>query len=117
MNSLFNMKPEERTAYFAKKRSDAKTEKENDLKKDAAWLLEDIHDESLADPNIERDPGLTLARTTARFAALQIILSKDADKVAQTNIRIQNRLIRLTVAILILTGIMLALQILQLICH
>lgn len=96
--------------YFKDKRSTAKTETQNDLKKDTTHLLEDIHDESL---DVSRDPGLTVARTMARFAALQVSLSKDADRVAQQNIKIQNRLITLTIAILGLTAVMLVFQIVQ----
>ena len=99
--------------YFKNKRATAKTETENDLKKDTAHLLEDIHDESLASP-LERDPGFTVSRTMARFAALQVSLSKEADRVAQQNLKIQNRLITLTVVILAFTGVMLLLQVAQL---
>jgi len=98
----------------ASRRANAEVETKHDLEKSHSHLLADIHDESL---DRTRPEGETVARTMARFAALQILLSKEADKVAQSNIKIQSRLIGLTVAILLLTGIMLAVQVVQFICQ
>lgn len=107
------MTPDERGAYFAQKRAIAKTERDNDLKKDAAGLLEDIHDESLADPNIERDPGLTVARTMARFSALQIALSKEADATAVKNLRLQRLTFWTAIAALVISIVQLVIPLVK----
>jgi len=95
------MTKEETDSYFAAKRRSAETEAKNDLKKTVPHLLTDIHDESLADPKIERDPGLTVARTMTRFASLQIALSKEADKTAEKNLRVANMAKWIAVAALV----------------
>ena len=114
-----NLTPEQKTAYFKNKRETAHTEAVKDSEKIASHLLEDIHDESLADPNIERSPEITVARTMARFASLLYKLSKQgsdtADKnleianinleIAKTNLKLQKWMIGFTVLALILAFI------------
>ena len=84
--------------YFDQKRNTAKTETANDLKKSVPHLLEDIHDESLADPQ-ERPPEITVARTMARFGALISVLSIQAETQAQQNNELQAGVHKLTVGL------------------
>jgi hypothetical protein len=87
--------------YFLRKRENAETERDRDLKKSVEHLLADIHDESLDDQS--RDHQMTVARTMARFASLLTLLSKQADKQFRQNMCIQRWLIGLTVALVVLT--------------
>jgi hypothetical protein len=81
-------------------RATANVEVDRDLEKSIKHLLTDIHDESLdrARPGTE-----TVSRTTARFASLLVILSKQADAQFKQNLCIQKWLIGLTVVLVILT--------------
>jgi 3-oxoacyl-(acyl-carrier-protein) synthase len=88
--------------YFPAKRKQAEKETANDLKKTTEHLLTDIHDESLDDQS--RDRPMTVARTMARFAALLVVLSNQADIQTQRVIRLTRWLIRLTWALGFLTG-------------
>jgi len=82
------------------KRAIAEQEAQRDVDKTREHLLADIHDESLD----RGRPGTeTVSRTTARFASLLVVLSKQADKQFLQNLRIQKWLIGLTVALVILT--------------
>lgn len=81
-----NKNPSDLDVYFPRKRKIAENEAKNDLEKTIEHLLADIHDESLDDQSRSRE--MTVARTMARFAALQIKLSKEADETASKNLNL-----------------------------
>ncbi len=59
------------------KREIAKEEAARDMAKSPDQILADIHDESL---DAERHFGLTIARSLARLASLQLRVERDADR-------------------------------------
>ena len=93
--------------YFPKKRREAENETARDLAKTTEHLLIDIHDESLDDQT--RDRAMTVSRTIARFAALLVVLSRQTEAQFKQNMKIQQWLIGLTVALLLLTSPLLVL--------
>lgn len=101
----------------ATRRATAEIETARDLEKPLSHLLSDIHDESLDRTRLE---GETVARTMARFAALQVVLSREADSTAEKNLQLSRSNLalsssvnRLTYIIAGLTLIMTALGIVQ----
>ena len=76
------------------RRKTAENETKNDLAKIPSHLLDDIHDESL---DRTRPDSETVARTMARFAALLVQLSKESSETADKNLRLQKRMIWLTI--------------------
>jgi hypothetical protein len=80
--------------YFPKKRKEAEQAADDDLKKTTERLLTDIHDESLDDQS--RDRAMTVSRTMARFAALLVVLSHQADKMSRENLDLQKKVVHLT---------------------
>ena len=78
---------------MATKREIAETETRNDLAKSAEHLLSDIHDESL---DRDRPGSETVSRTMSRFAALLVVLSRQADEATRANIALQQKVVRLT---------------------
>jgi hypothetical protein len=75
------------------KRQAAETETKNDLVKTAEHLLTDIHDESL---DRDRPGSETVSRTMSRFAALLVVLSRQANQATQANLKLQEKVVRLT---------------------
>ena len=89
--------------HFTQKRKVATTQATNDLTKSVAELLTDVHDESLAS-HAERSREETLARTTARFAALLAKLSVDGDASSKRNQRVAFISLAIAIIALLISG-------------